>query len=87
MNSLRCEFNLHTLDRDPRNGFKTSKLSITANGGLRTDFFLMCRGLHPHMKSFDTTIKKVYDTFLTKTIHAQFAVVFCQWKESNVEIH
>ena len=39
------------------------------------------------MKSFDTTVKKVYDTFLTKTIHARFAVVFRQWKECNVKIH
>ena len=87
MNALRCEFNLSTLERDPRNGFKTSKLSIIENGGLQTDFILLCRRLHPHMKSFTTAVKNIYDLFLTKTIHAQFAVVFLQWKEANVKIH
>ena len=48
MNSLRCEFNLHTLDRDPRNGFKTSKMSIIANGGLRTEFFDVPRIASPY---------------------------------------
>ena len=28
---------------------------------------------------------KVYDVFLSKTIHARFAVVFRRWKEKNVK--
>ena len=87
MNTLRCEFNISMLDRDPRNGFKTSKLSIIENGGLRTDFTLLCQRLHPHMKSFTAAVKNIYDLFLTKTIHARFSVVFRQWKEANVKIH
>jgi len=33
------------------------------------------------------TCNKVYDVFLTKTIHARFAVVFRHWKEANVKSH
>ena len=31
------------------------------------------------------TASEAYDVFLRKTIHARFAVVFCLWKEANVE--
>ena len=50
-------------------------------------FIMLCQGLHPHMKLFDAAVKKMYDIFLTKTIHAQFDIVFRQWKEASVKIH
>mmetsp|Transcript_4000 Transcript_4000/g.8864 ORF Transcript_4000/g.8864 Transcript_4000/m.8864 type:complete len:165 (-) Transcript_4000:188-682(-) len=48
---------------------------------LRSLFIVICESL-----MLDTdVVSQVYDTIVSKTVHARFAVVFRQWKEANVK--
>ena len=77
MRIIRASFDEETINRDPQHAFEKSKKDVMGNKSLKSQFVLLCQN--------NAVANKVYDVFLSKTIHARFAVVFRRWKEKNVK--
>ena len=84
LSTIRNTFDVDVISQDPSNAFENAKMSVVANTNLKFHFTFLCE---KYSLGNTDTCNKVYDVFLTKTIHARFAVVFRHWKEANVKTH
>ena len=81
LSTIRNNFSVDDLERDPKNAFSKSKAKVMDDQRLWSWFMALCR-----RQSLCTEIaSEVYTVFLLKTIHARFFVVFRHWKEANVK--
>ena len=81
MHTIRSSFDENKINRDPQNAFDIGKRGVMEDERLKSQFISLCD------LNSQSDATEVYDTILSKAIHARFAVVFRHWKEANVKKH
>jgi len=81
MHTIRSSFDENKINRDPQHAFDIGKQRVMEDERLKSQFISLC-----DMNS-QSAAAEVYNTILSKAIHARFAVVFRHWKEANVKKH
>ena len=82
MSTIRNQYNIGTIELDPKHAFEKSKNSILGDPMLKLRFMAICKFHNLCSKSIAS---EVYSVVLTKTVHARSAVVFRFWKEQYVK--
>ena len=80
MKFIRTECNEDRIKRGGQHAFDKAKTAVMTDSTLRHEFMSLCNNNHDMGK-------EVYTAVLQKAIHARFAVVYRQWKETNVDKH
>ena len=78
MKFIRTECNENRIKREGQHAFDRAKTAVMTDSRLRQEFMSLCNNNHD-------AGKEVYTAVLQKAMHARFAVVFRQWKETNVD--
>jgi hypothetical protein len=78
MKFIRTGCNEDRIKRGGQHAFDTAKTAVMTDSTLRHEFMSLCNNNHDMGK-------EVYTAVLQKAIHARFAVVYRQWKETNVD--
>jgi len=81
MHMIRSSFDENKINRDPQHAFDIGKRRVMEDERLKSQFISLCD------LNSRSDAAEVYDTILSKAIHARFAVVFRHWKEANVKKH
>ncbi len=84
MGAIRRAYDDDKMDRDPRHSFEKGKQLVMSDNILKSCFESLCQRHSPAYVKFS---EKVYLIFLSKAIHARFAVVLRRWKEKNIKKH